>query len=117
MSAGDGAEPRLPNERLEALLAAKLQPFEVRTAKQDGHWVMAVQGEIDGATVGTLETYLNGVTGPVVLDLGGVSFIDSMGLTLLLRATKNGVAVRDVSPPVRRLLRQCGLATELRYAD
>ena len=90
------------------------QPFEVRTAKQDGHSVMAVQGEIDGATVGTLEAYLNGVTGPVVLDLGGVSFIDSMGRTLLLRATKDGLTIR-VSPGVRRLLRQCGLENELRY--
>ena len=97
--------------------AARPQPFEVRTAKQDGHWVVAVQGEIDLATVGTLEAYLNGVTGPVVLDLGAVTFIDSMGLTLLLRKTKNGLAVRDVSPQVRRLLQQCGLATELRYAD
>ena len=90
-------------------------PFEVRTAKQDGHSVMAVQGEIDGATVGTLEAYLNGVTGPVVLDLAGVSFIDSMGLTLLLRATKNGLTIRGVSPAVRRLLKQCGLENELRY--
>ena len=91
------------------------EPFEVRTAKQDGHSVMAVQGEIDGATVGTLEAYLKGVTGPVVLDLGGVSFIDSIGLTLLLRATKRGLTIRDVSPAVRRLLRQCCLENELRY--
>ena len=95
---------------------AQPQPFEVRTAKQDGHSVVAVQGEIDLATVGTLEAYLNGVTGPVVLDLGAVTFIDSMGLTLLLRATKNGLAVRDVSPQVSRLLAQCGFADELRYA-
>jgi anti-anti-sigma factor len=92
------------------------QPFEVRTAKQDGHSVMAVQGELDGATVGTLEAYLNGVTGPVVLDLAGVSFIDSMGLTLLLRATNDGLTIREVSPEVRWLLKQCGLENELLYA-
>jgi anti-anti-sigma factor len=92
------------------------QPFEVRTAKQDGHSVMAVQGELDGATVGTLEAYLNGVTGPVVLDLAGVSFIDSMGLTLLLRAMNDGLTIREVSPEVRRLLKQCGLENELLYA-
>jgi len=91
------------------------QPFEVRTAKQDGHSVMAVQGELDGATVGTLEAYLNGVTGPVVLDLAGVSSIDSMGMTLLLRATKDGLTIREVSAEVRRLLKQCGLENELRY--
>jgi anti-anti-sigma factor len=90
------------------------QPFEVRTAKQDGHSVMAVQGEIDGATVGTLEAYLNGVTGPVVLDLGGVSSIDSTRLTLLLRATKDGLTIRGASPEVRRLLKQSGLENELR---
>jgi anti-anti-sigma factor len=76
---------------------------------------MAVQGELDGATVGTLEAYLNGVTGPVVLDLAGVSSIDSMGMTLLLRATKDGLTIREVSAEVRRLLKQCGLENELRY--
>jgi anti-anti-sigma factor len=91
------------------------EPFEVRTAEQDGHSVMAVQGEIGGATVGTLEAYLNGVTGPVVLDLAGVSSIDSMGMTLLLRATKDGLTIREVSAEVRRLLKQCGLENELRY--
>ncbi len=117
VSARDGSAPPPANERQEALRTAQPQPFEVRTARQDGHWVVAVQGEIDLATVGTLEAYLNGVSGSVILDLGAVTFIDSMGLTLLLRATKNGLAVREVSPQVRRLLDQCGLATELRYAD
>ena len=95
---------------------AQPQPFEVRTARMDGHWVVAVQGEIDLATVGTLEAHLNDVTGPLVLDLGSVTFIDSTGLTLLLRATKNGLAVRDVSAQVSRLLAQTGFADELRYA-
>ena len=66
--------------------AADPEPFEVRTAKQDGHWVVAVQGELDLATVGTLEAYLNGVGRPVVVDLANVSFIDSAGIALLLSA-------------------------------
>jgi len=91
-------------------------PFEVRTAKQDGHWVVAVQGEIDLATVGTLEAYLNGVAGPVVLDLGGVSFIDSTGLALLIR-TAGRVTIGAVSTAVDHLIQTCGLETELRFAE
>ena len=104
---------RDPNERLEALREALPQPFEVRTAKQDGHWVVAVQGEIDLATVGTLEAYLNGVTGRVVLDLANVMFIDSMGVALLLSATKDGLTIRDASPEVRRVFRMRGLDGEI----
>jgi len=91
------------------------QPFEVRTAKQDGHWVVAVQGVIDLATVGTLEAYLNGVTGRVVLDLANVTFIDSMGVALLLSATKDGLTIGDASPEVRRVFETCGLDGVLRH--
>ena len=77
---------------------------------------MAVQGEIDGATVGTLEAYLNGVTGPVLLDLAAVTFIDSLGVALLLSATKDGLTIRDASPDVRRVFEMCGLDGELPQA-
>ena len=113
MSAEDGSKLRGPDERQEALRAALPQPFEVRTAKQDGHWVVAVQGEIELATVGTLEAYLNGVTGRVVLDLANVTFIDSMGVALLLSATKDGLTIRDASPEVRRVFHMCGLDGEI----
>ena len=113
MSAEDGSKLRGPDQRQEALRAALPQPFEVRTAKQDGHWVVAVQGEIELATVGTLEAYLNGVTGRVVLDLANVTFIDSMGVALLLSATKDGLTIRDASPEVRRVFHMCGLDGEI----
>jgi anti-anti-sigma factor len=113
VSAEDGSELRDPNERREALRTALPQPFEVRTAKQDGHWVVAVQGEIDLATVGTLEAYLNDVTGRVVLDLANVTFIDSMGVALLLSATKDGLTIREASPEVRRVFHMCGLDGEI----
>jgi len=95
--------------------AADPQPFEVRTAKQDGHWVVAVQGELDVATVGTLEAYLNGVGRPVVVDLANVSFIDSAGIALLLSAWKDGLTVGDASPEVRRVFQTCGLDGELQH--
>ena len=97
--------------------AADPEPFEVRTAKQHGHWVVAVQGELDLATVGTLEAYLNGVGRPVVLDLANVSFIDSAGIALLLSQAKDGLTIRDPSPEVRRVFQTCGLDDQLHHTD
>jgi anti-anti-sigma factor len=74
---------------------------------------VAVRGELDLATVGTLEAELNRPPGPIVLDLSGVSFIDSAGLTLLLRTTRNGCAIGNVSPAVSRLFRVTGFEDTL----
>ena len=113
MSAEDGSEAPRSEPATGGVARSAAQPFEVRTAKQDGHWVVAVQGEIDLATVGTLEAYLNGVAGRVVLDLANVTFIDSMGVALLLSATKDGLTIRDASPEVRRVFQTCGLDGEI----
>jgi anti-anti-sigma factor len=92
------------------------EPFEVTSSRQDGRWLVAIRGEIDLATIGTLEAELNRLARPVVLDLRGVTFIDSLGLTMLLRATRDGLTVAGVSEEVSRLLKICGLEDELRYA-
>ena len=36
-----------------------LTPFEVKSHREDGRWLVAVRGEIDLATVGVLEAELN----------------------------------------------------------
>lgn len=52
-----------------------------------GHAVIAVRGEIDLATAPTLAAYLqDGAEHVTILDLTGVSFIDSTGLRVLLSA-------------------------------
>ena len=78
---------------------------------------MAVRGELDLATVGTLEDELGRVAPPVVLDLSRVSFMDSMGVHLLMRESKNGLTLGATSPEVTRLLQTCGLEDVLRTTD
>ena len=87
--------------------------FGIETTRQDGHWAVAVRGEVDLATFEKLEAALRRLSGPVVLDLSKVSFIDSMGLTFLLRATRNGCTIGKASPAVSRLFRMTGFEEEL----
>ncbi len=70
-----------------------------------------LKGELDMATAGDLSALLTTAADrldPVVLDLSGVSFMDSSGLRALLRAARSDdcgpVVVKDPSPQVRRLL-------------
>jgi anti-anti-sigma factor len=91
--------------------------LEIQTHVQDGSWRVVVRGEIDLATVAVLEDELAGLESrPIVLDLSGVSFIDSTGLTLLVRTARR-VTIGPVSAAVDRLIQTCGLETELRFAD
>ena len=65
--------------------------FEVRTAViTPGTYVVSVTGEIDSFTSPALEQELEWVLGDgasnAVVDLGGVGFIDSTALRVLLRA-------------------------------
>jgi anti-sigma B factor antagonist len=73
--------------------------------------VLAARGELDLAAAPVLRRHVDGATGrALVLDLAGVSFIDSAVLKELLRARAE-LAARDVRlvlagvpRPVRRLL-------------
>ncbi|WP_440071393.1 STAS domain-containing protein [Streptosporangium sp. OZ121] len=81
----------------------------------DDHTVVEVGGEVDLATAPRLHAYLapliNGATGPLVLDLGAVTFMDARGLTALIaiRAHANTAMVplrlAALPPLVQRLLR------------
>ena len=94
-----------------------ITPFEIKTQREDGRWLVAVRGEIDLATVRALEAELNELVEPIVLDLRRCTFIDSTGLTLLLRATRDGVTIGEVSPEVVRTFQTAGLDGELRPAS
>ena len=79
--------------------------------------LVAVRGEVDLATVGRIENELALLGGrPIVLDLSRVTFLDSTGLTLLIR-TAGRVTIGAVSPTVVRLIQTCGLERELRFAQ
>jgi anti-sigma B factor antagonist len=90
----------------------------IEVGREQGYAIVTVAGEIDIATVTRLRECLferaaSGV--PLVVDLGQVSFIDSVGLAVLV-GTANRAAAHDGSlqvvcaqPRIRQLLRLTGL--------
>ena len=68
---------------LEPLLKVSVEPLEEAL-------LVCAHGELDMGTVELLETRIStalGASSTVLLDLAGVSFIDSCGLRLLLRSS------------------------------
>lgn len=63
-------------------------PFSIQTDETDGALVIRLTGEIDVASAPavreTILKSLNTWTGPLVIDMAGVDFIDSTGLSALL---------------------------------
>ncbi len=78
--------------------------------------LVTVRGEIDMDNAGELVDALERVAGTAVVDISGVTFIDSTGLQGLLRAQKTArqrgddLILRHPSRAVRRLLELTGLS-------
>jgi anti-anti-sigma factor len=80
--------------------------------------VVRLTGELDVHTAGKLARHL-GAIGPavdrIVIDVGGVEFMDTLGLNVVLsartRAQTEGTALRleNAPPAVRRLLERTGV--------
>jgi anti-sigma B factor antagonist len=66
--------------------------LDVSTSDQDGRTVVAAKGEVDLFTAPSLDTELTRVVSDgatsVVVDLGGVEFLDSTGLSVIVKALK-----------------------------
>ncbi|WP_433346844.1 STAS domain-containing protein [Micromonospora sp. CA-111912] len=93
-------------------------------AVTENRGLLAVTGEVDLATSGELSAALAGVLdGPPLsaleVDFGGVRFLDSSGILVLLRtharAAEQGcrLTVADVQPAVRRVLEITGVLATL----
>jgi stage II sporulation protein AA (anti-sigma F factor antagonist) len=91
--------------------------FQVAVELVDDEPMIVVTGEVDLAVVDRLWGCMSArvaAGGPVVLDFSGVSFIDSSGVNLLVRAYQDlggradAVVVRAPSPQVRRVLELSG---------
>src|SRR4051812_3643934 len=101
--------------------------FEVRTCPDRERVILAVAGELDLASVGALQAALDELSAAgwenIVLDLRELTFIDSMGLSLLLEAdraarlTGRSFAIVDGSPAVARLLAVVGLTDHFPRAE
>jgi anti-sigma B factor antagonist len=89
--------------------------FALRSTVSDTEADVVLSGELDMAAAFKLESELDRILaapgiGTLVLDLAGVSFLDSAGLGTLLsireQATQRGVdfGISRISEPVRRVL-------------
>jgi anti-anti-sigma factor len=95
----------------------RIRPFAIEVRRHDAVAIVQPRGELDVATVETLRAALDGIESAerLVLDLSGLSFIDSSGLHLLValhqRAQRDGFQLEIVAPaaPVDRAIRLCGL--------
>ncbi len=101
--------------------------FRVKAQSQGQAQILAVSGELDLAAAGSLEEELDRVleAGPpvIVVDLKELDFIDSTGLSVLVRAhqraQESGLELGLVNPgtQVERLLSLTGLAQRLTLSD
>ena len=123
--AGTRRSPSAGRRRTGSARAAALEPFAVKVQRRDDVAIVQARGELDVATVETLRATLGAIvsTGRLVLDLRGLSFIDSTGLHLLValhqRAQRDGFQLTLVAPaaPVDRAIRLCGLDEALPFVD
>jgi anti-anti-sigma factor len=91
--------------------------FSIRRLDGDDEVILQAVGELDIHSCPELDRAVTDVAGAtrLVLDLSGLSFIDSAGLRVILQAEQTSKAaggklvVRAPSPPVRRLFEITGL--------
>ncbi|UUV35940.1 STAS domain-containing protein [Amycolatopsis roodepoortensis] len=98
----------------------RAEPLSVVTTRADpGHVIITVSGDLDLATTKFLDAELNQALDPVpssvVVDLNGVAFCDSTGLSTLIglnnRCAADRIDLRFLpSATIRRLLRRTGLS-------
>ena len=99
--------------------------FNVEVRREGARTIVAPRGELDLATAGQLRSALQRSRkgGPLVLDLRGVTFVDSVGLGLVIeehrRAEREGDDFRLRRGPdkVQRLFEMTGLAPRLRWDE
>ena len=101
-------------------MAAVPPPFSVDVRRESTRAVVRPHGELDLATAPELEARLTDLRGEgfddLVLDLRGLSFLDSTGLRLLLdnrqRAEQGGwrFSIVDGDQPVSRVLEVSGVS-------
>jgi anti-sigma B factor antagonist len=101
--------------------------LEIEVDRSDGAYVITVTGEVDLSTADNLETELTRANASdaakVIVDLSGVSFIDSRGLRVLLmaemasRTDSRRLHFLHGSPQVERVLDISGVGRELRFLD
>ena len=85
----------------------------------DGHAVAVIRGELDAATATAAQEYVRQViersSGPVAVDLAGVSFCDARGLRALVgmsagaRTAGRRLSLTGTRPGIRKIMRITGV--------
>ncbi|GAC1600691.1 MAG: hypothetical protein NVS3B21_27930 [Acidimicrobiales bacterium] len=97
-------------------------PFEARVVGFADHVVVAVAGEVDIATANELWAAIEAASAErqtVLVDLTDTAFMDSSGLSVLVRAHRHlaavdgSLAIRTAPGPVRKALSISGLTRTL----
>jgi anti-sigma B factor antagonist len=92
--------------------------FQCQVLSEGGQPVVAFSGELDVAAAddawAQLEPLINADTEGMVIDLSGVTFIDSRGLSVLVRAwtalgADSTVTLRGAVPRIRQTLEIAGV--------
>ncbi|GGP84353.1 STAS domain-containing protein [Saccharothrix coeruleofusca] len=98
--------------------------LQVRSEVRGSWTVVAVEGELDADTVPVLSDHLEGTTGgQVVVDLSGVPFMDTTGLSLMLDwhrrldAAGGQFRMACLQPSVHKLFRLTELTEVMRIHD
>ena len=111
--------PVVADDPSRAASDGEVADFTVVVTEDGGHTVAHITGEIDIATCERLRDAIEPHLGPgqrIVLDLSGVSFMDSSCLNVLVQArttlTTDGgsLILRNPSDAARRVLTATGLA-------
>ena len=106
-------------------MSQHIEPFTCNVIPERDHVVVAPRGDLDMATVGAVEQelrqlYESGFRS-IVLDLGGLTFMDSSGLHLVMRwaaeASNDGLAfeVEPGPPVVQRIFELAAVTDQLPF--
>ena len=95
------------------MLSQHIGPFTCQVRRENGHATVSPRGELDMATAGAVDQELRELrragVASILLDLGGLTFMDSSGLHLITRwvseASKDGFEfeLEPGPPPVQRI--------------
>jgi anti-anti-sigma factor len=91
--------------------------FGITLDQRDGSLVLHVRGDLDCDVAGLLRQAMlgSGGSGPVIVDLAAVPFMDSAGLGALVAGVRHarerggGAGIAGPRPPLRRLLQVTGV--------
>ncbi len=102
---------------------AETVPIKVRIGEEEGVPVIQISGELDLATVDTVQDTITRVVdaspATVIFDLGELAFMDSSGLALMLSVAKQveRVELRNPSDIIRRVVEMTGLTEVLQFSS